>query len=96
MTRTLELQVKNKSGLHARPAAAFVRAAAGFRSTISLQNLTRATNAANAKSLLAVLGCGVERGHRIMVSAEGVDEDAAITVLRALAESGFGEAPTQD
>jgi phosphotransferase system HPr (HPr) family protein len=87
-----DLEVHNKSGLHARPAARFVKTAAGFRSKVSIENLTRGTNPANAKSLLAVLGCGVEKGHLIRVSAEGEDEEAAIGAVRALAEGGFGEA----
>ena len=57
-----ELEVHNKSGLHARPAATFVKTAAGFRSKVTIENLTRGTNPANAKSLLAVLGCGVDHG----------------------------------
>ena len=87
-----DLEVHNKSGLHARPAARFVKTAAGFRSKVSIENLTRGTNPANAKSLLAVLGCGVEQGHLIRVSADGEDEEAAIGAVRALAEGGFGEA----
>jgi phosphotransferase system HPr (HPr) family protein len=90
--RRAEVEVRNPSGLHARPAATFVKAAAGFRSQISIQNITRGSAPANAKSLLAVLGCGVERGHRVAISADGEDEAAAIEALRALAEGGFGEA----
>jgi phosphotransferase system HPr (HPr) family protein len=88
----IELDVANRSGLHARPAATFVRTAASFRSNVRVENLTRGSKPANAKSLLAVLGCGVEHGHRIRVSADGEDEAAAIEALGALAESGFGEA----
>jgi phosphotransferase system HPr (HPr) family protein len=87
-----ELEVHNKSGLHARPAATFVKMAAGYRSKVSVENVTRGAAGANAKSLLAVLGCGVEMGHTIRVSAEGDDEEAAIAALCALAEDGFGEA----
>jgi len=87
-----EMDVHNDSGLHARPAATFVKAAAAFRSRILIENLTRGSAPANARSLLAVLGCGVERGHRIRISVDGEDEIAAVEALRALAESGFGEA----
>jgi phosphotransferase system HPr (HPr) family protein len=90
--RIVEVDVHNPSGLHARPAATLVRAAAGFRSQISVRNITRSSGPANAKSLLAVLGCGVERSHRIAISADGEDEAAAIEALQALAEGGFGEA----
>ena len=87
-----EIDVHNKSGLHARPAATFVKTAAGFHSKVSIENVTRGTDPVNAKSLLAVLGCGVEMGHRIKVSAEGEDEQAAIGALLELAKGGFGEA----
>jgi phosphotransferase system HPr (HPr) family protein len=90
--RVAELEVHNRSGLHARPAAMFVKTASAFRASLSVVNLTRGTNPANAKSLLAVLGCGVEMGHQIKVSAEGEDEEAAIEAVRALAAGGFGEA----
>ena len=40
---------------------------------------------------VAVLGSGVERGHRVAISADGEDEAAAIEALRALSEGGFGE-----
>lgn len=89
--QTLEVDVHNASGLHARPAATFVKAAAAFRSQVRIENLTRGSGAANAKSLLAVLGSGVERGHRIRISVDGEDEEAAVEALRKLAESGFGE-----
>ncbi|MGA3030212.1 MAG: HPr family phosphocarrier protein [Candidatus Limnocylindrales bacterium] len=90
--QTIEIDVANRSGLHARPAATFVKKAASFRSDIRVENLTRTTKPASAKSLLGVLGCGVEQGHRIRVTAEGEDEEAAIEALRVLAEGGFGEA----
>jgi phosphotransferase system HPr (HPr) family protein len=89
--QTAEVDVRNASGLHARPAATFVKAAATFRSQVRIENVTRGSSAVNAKSLLAVLGSGVERGHRIRISADGEDEEAAMEALRALAESGFGE-----
>lgn len=89
--QTAEVDVHNASGLHARPAATFVRAAAGFRSQVRIENVTRGSGPVNAKSLLAVLGSGVERGHRIRISVDGEDEEAAIGALRTLAESGFGE-----
>ncbi|MGZ6274046.1 MAG: HPr family phosphocarrier protein [Candidatus Limnocylindrales bacterium] len=90
--RRAEVEVRNPSGLHARPAATFVKAAAGFRSQISIENISRGSAPANAKSLLAVLGSGVERGDRVAISADGDDEAAAIAALRALSEGGFGEA----
>jgi len=86
------VEIRNPSGLHARPAATFVKAAARFTAEISVTNLTRnADRSANAKSILAVLGIGAARGHLIRVSAEGADADEAIRSLAALVRSGLGE-----
>jgi len=89
--RTVELEIRNPSGLHARPAAMFVRTAGAHRATIRVRNLSRGDKEADAKSLLGVLGLGVSRGHRIQVSADGEGEDAAIEALQTAIESGLGE-----
>lgn len=89
--RSIELEISNPSGLHARPAAMFVRTAGAQRSRIRVRNTTRGGAEADAKSLLSVLGLGVSRGHRIAIQAEGDDEEAAIEALRDAIESGLGE-----
>lgn len=91
--RTIERTVTNPSGLHARPAAMFVRQAAAFASRITLENLDRSSAPVDAKSILMVLGSGVSNGTRIRISADGPDEDAAIEALAAFADAGMGEAP---
>jgi len=87
----LELQVLNPSGLHARPAAAFVRAACTFQSDIRVANLTTGSDPVTAKSIIGVLGLGVQRGHRISLLVDGADEGSAVEALRALVEAGLGE-----
>lgn len=82
--RSIEVEVRNESGLHARPAAAFVRAASGFASTVRLENVTLARPSADAKSIVSVLGSGVEKGHVVRVLADGPDEERAIDMLRDL------------
>ncbi|HEY3333835.1 MAG TPA: HPr family phosphocarrier protein [Candidatus Limnocylindrales bacterium] len=89
--RTIDQTIRNPSGLHARPAAMFVRAAAGFASRITLENLDRGSAPVDAKSIIAVMSSGVAVGHRVRVTAEGTDEDAAIEALDALIVSGLGE-----
>lgn len=89
--RTTEQTIRNPSGLHARPAAMFVKAAAGFGSKITLENLDRGSAPADAKSIIAVMSSGVSSGHRVRVTAEGADEDAAIDALEQLIASGIGE-----
>jgi phosphotransferase system HPr (HPr) family protein len=82
--RSIELEVRTESGLHARPAAEFVRAAAGFESTVRLANVTLGRPAVDAKSIIGVLGAGVESGHFVRVEADGTDEERAIGTLGEL------------
>ena len=91
MAMSLELQVHNPSGLHARPAAAFVRAACTFQSDIRVANVTTGSDPVTAKSIIGVLGLGVQRGHRIRLVVVGTDEGPAADTLRALVEAGLGE-----
>jgi len=87
----IELEVRNPSGLHARPASMFVKAAAGFRSRVRIENLTRGTKPGDAKSILTMLTAGVKQGHLVRITAEGDDESAAIVSLADLVRSGMGE-----
>ena len=94
--KSVEIQIRNESGLHARPAAVLIRAAAGFRSRIGLDNVTTpAGPAADAKSLVSVLAAGVEKGHRVRIWADGEDEAEAIDALRELLGDGLGERPAE-
>jgi phosphotransferase system HPr (HPr) family protein len=85
------LTVRNKVGLHARPAALFVRTANKFKANIKVENLSRGSSPVNAKSILSLLTVAVECNHRIQVTAEGKDEVEAITALKELVNSNFGE-----
>ena len=89
--RADEVEVRNPSGLHARPAALFVKTAALFVSTVTVQNVTTGAVPADAKSILAVMGSGAARGHIVRLTADGPDEEQAMTVLRDLFASGLGE-----
>ena len=88
--RSIEVQVQSEAGLHARPAAVFVRAASAYASTVRLENLTSQRLPVNAKSITSVLSAGVERGHRVRIEAEGIDEDRALDALGRLV-AGLGE-----
>jgi len=67
--------------LHARPAALFVRTAAGFASAVEIAANGRN---ANAKSILEVLALGAAGGTRLELSASGVDAAEAVERLAAL------------
>ena len=85
------LTVTHPAGLHARPAAAFVKTAATFPCTITVRNLSSDKPAVNAKSILGVLTQGVNQGHQIEISAEGEDADRAIATLSMLIANNFDE-----
>lgn len=76
-----ELVVLLNQGLHARPAARFVEAAAQFASKITV---TCGARSASAKSILGVLGLGARKGSTIRIQAEGADAEAAVETLSAL------------
>jgi phosphotransferase system HPr (HPr) family protein len=89
--RTVELVLLNTSGLHARPAALFVQAAGRHAARVTVENLDRGTQPVDAKSILMVLTAGVQRGHRIRVTADGPDEVTAIGAIAEAVRSGLGE-----
>ncbi|GAQ24452.1 MULTISPECIES: HPr family phosphocarrier protein [Tepidanaerobacter] len=80
--------VKNKTGLHARPAALFVQAANKFKSEIFIEKEGKKVN---AKSIMGVMSLAVSQGTQITISAEGEDEKEAVEKLVELIESKFGE-----
>ncbi len=86
------IQVKNKVGLHARPASLFVQTAARFSSRIKVKNLTANGNFVDAKSIIMVLTLGVMKDHEVVIQTEGADADAALDALKLLIEGNFGEA----
>jgi phosphotransferase system HPr (HPr) family protein len=88
---TARLLVRNPSGLHARPAALFVRTSGQFTSKITVNNPAAGKGPVDAKSILSVLTLGVSSGTEIEVSAEGDDADAAIAAIREAVETGLGE-----
>ncbi|HEX8996050.1 MAG TPA: HPr family phosphocarrier protein [Ktedonobacterales bacterium] len=81
-----ELTLTHEAGLHARPAAQFVKTANRFASTITVQ---AGGKKANAKSIVQVLTLGARQGTVITVTAEGADEAGAIAALTALVEGNF-------
>lgn len=86
--KQIELTIHNPTGLHARPAAIFVKTAKQFKAKIQVQHGPKKVN---AKSVISVLTLGVERGGEITIVAEGADEETALEVLKAAVESGLGE-----
>jgi phosphotransferase system HPr (HPr) family protein len=89
--KSVDVEIRNPSGLHARPAVLFARQAMTFKSSITLQNLATGKPPVDAKSLIAVLAAGILKGTMVHIAAEGEDETQAIADLKAALESGLGE-----
>lgn len=72
------LTVIDPAGLHARPAAQFVRTASRFESRITIRAGERT---ADAKSLIALLGLTIRPQSQVTLAADGPDADAALAAL---------------
>lgn len=83
-----QVTILNKTGLHARPAAEFVKTASKFTSEISL---LKDDKVINAKSIIGVMSLAASRGTVLTIKAEGPDAAEAIEALVSLIESKFGE-----
>lgn len=83
--------VKNASGIHARPASLFVQKASGFESQITARNVTKDSDAKDAKSILMVMSLAMACGSEVEILAEGSDEQAAVDALVELIDNGCGE-----
>jgi len=83
-----KIQVMNKLGLHARPAAMLVQKASKFKSEIRLK---KDDIEANAKSILSVMMLAAEVGSFVIIKAEGDDEEQAVEALAQLFAEKFGE-----
>jgi phosphocarrier protein HPr len=79
--------VGTDAGLHARPAALFVQAAA--RTPLAVTVAKDGRGAVDAKSILSVLGLDARRGEEIVISADGEGADAVLDELAAVV-SGDG------
>ncbi len=79
-----ELIVKNKQGLHARPAAIFVQIANKFDARITVR---RDAEEVNGKSIMGILMLGAEKGSLIIIEADGADAQKALEELEKIISS---------
>jgi PTS hybrid protein len=78
------VELVNETGLHARPAAEFVKTAAKYDASVHV-------NGVDAKSLLAIMALALPKGATVSIDATGQDAQAAVDALVELVRSGFGE-----
>lgn len=78
-----KVKIVNELGLHARPAAEFVRAAQAFRSDIWIE---KGIERFSAASIIEVLQANLNCGDTAVISAEGPDAETAVSRLVKLVE----------
>jgi phosphocarrier protein len=83
-----KIKIVNKLGLHARPAAMVVTAAAKFASEVFL---IKGNLRVNGKSIMGVMMLAAEAGTELTIEASGEDEKEAVEAIAAVIDSGFGE-----
>lgn len=86
MERTVE--IVNKNGLHARPAAEIVKLSAKFQADITI---VRDDLEVNGKSIMGVMMLAAEFGSNILVRATGPDAEQAVNAIAELVAAKFGE-----
>ncbi len=83
-----KLKIKNKLGIHARPAMLFAQTANQFESDVYV---TKDDFEVNGKSVLGLMMLVAPQGSEITIRCEGPDEEEAIKALTKIVEEGFGE-----
>lgn len=82
------VQILNKNGLHARPAAEIVKVAAKFASEITI---ARDDLEVNGKSIMGVMMLAAECGASVRLRADGADAEGAVDAIATLIANKFGE-----
>ena len=80
--------IVNSLGLHARPAAEFVKVANRFQAHITV---TKDGLEVNGKSIMGMMMLAAECGSSLLIKADGDDAEAAVAALLVLVAAGFGE-----
>jgi len=83
-----QAQIVNPLGMHARPAAEFVKTASRFKSAI---HVSKDGLSVNGKSIMGVMMLAAERGSSMSIRADGEDAERAMEALLELVAAGFNE-----
>lgn len=75
--------IQDEMGIHARPAGLLVKTAKRFKSTITL---ARDEDVIHLDRLIALMSMAVKQGQTITITADGADEDAALSALKTIVQ----------
>ena len=83
-----EVTIRNRAGLHTRPAASVVKLAAKFRSEFFIE---KDGLEINGKSIIGVMTLAAEQGSKLLLRCTGDDENEMIAAIAELFDRGFDE-----
>lgn len=83
-----EITIINRLGLHARPAANFVRIASRYRSEVWVE---KEGEKINGKSIMGLMMLAAGQGSKLMIRCEGPDADKVLEELEQLIQNKFNE-----
>lgn len=89
-TCTASVQLRNKHGLHARPAHLFVQTANSYASRLVVSRQD-GDERVDGKSIMGMMMLAAERGTVLSLESEGPDAEHQVRALVELVEAGFGE-----
>jgi phosphocarrier protein HPr len=89
-TCSARVELRNRDGLHARPAHLFVQTANAYASSIQVAR-QGADDRVDGKSIMGMMMLAAERGAVLELFSEGPDADAQVRALIELIDAGFGE-----
>ena len=87
-TYTKELEIKNKKGLHARAAAAFVKTVEPFDAEVEVERIGQSVS---GSSIMGLMMLAASKGTVIKVTTSGKQSKEAMTALESLLNNKFGE-----
>jgi phosphocarrier protein FPr len=88
---TIRVTIRNKHGLHARPAAQLIKETRPFRSEITARNVSHPRGPVSARSLSGLASLEILQGDEIEFSASGGDAHDALERIAGLVKSGLGD-----
>jgi len=87
-TQTRVFEIRNQYGIHARPAALFVKTAGKYDVDVMVE---KDGNSVSGKSIMGLMTLEASRGSKLTVSATGPEANDLLDELQALFEAGFDE-----
>ncbi len=86
--QSIEIEIQNKKGLHARAAAAFVKTIENLDVEVTVERLGQTVSGC---SIMGLMMLAASQGTTIKINAQGKQSEEAISLLKNLINSKFGE-----